>query len=485
MVPLVSPGRVARLVEGFDTSPAYGGLAEALRLAIGDARIPVGTRLPSERDLADTLALSRATVTRAYQALVASGYAEARRGAGTFAAVPGAHARAHDRALLPGNLDDPAVIDLTMAAPSASPGLASAYAAAALDLPAHLGGTGYFPSGLPELQDRLAEHYTRQGVPTRPGQILVTPGALAAAAVIARAFVARGDRVLVESPTYPNVVQALRHEGARLLPTPVGPEGWDEAELRATVSRAAPRLAYLVPDFHNPTGSLLGEEPRARLAHSLGRAGTVPVVDETLRALDLSAPSMPGPLAAHHAGALTLGSASKSHWGGLRVGWIRAPEQHVEPLVRARISLDLGVPVGEQLVLARLLEGDHAGDGRHAEQLARLREQRDALADAVRTLLPDWRFRLPDGGLVLWCALPEARATALAARAERAGVLVAPGPVFAVQGGLGRFVRLSWARPAEVLRAAVERLAEAWAEVAAAGERPAAGRRTTGRVLVA
>ena len=85
----VSAARVATLVGDFDRSPAYAGLADALTELVGDGRIPYATRLPSERELTDALAVSRTTVTRAYAALRESGYAEARQGAGTFARVPG------------------------------------------------------------------------------------------------------------------------------------------------------------------------------------------------------------------------------------------------------------------------------------------------------------------------------------------------------------------------------------------------------------
>ena len=118
----ISAARVATLVAGFDRSPAYAGLADAL-------------------------GVSRTTVTRAYVALRETGYAEARQGAGTFTRVPGGRARAHDRALLPRPGDSDA-IDLNCAAPSAPPGLAAAYAGAAADLPPYLGGHGYFPAGL-------------------------------------------------------------------------------------------------------------------------------------------------------------------------------------------------------------------------------------------------------------------------------------------------------------------------------------------------
>lgn len=479
--PSISASRVATLVGDFDRSPAYAGLADALVLLIGDGRIPLGTRLPSERELTEALGVSRTTVTRAYAALREAGYAAARQGAGTFTTVPGGRSRAHDRALMP-RPDDHRAIDLNCAAASAPPGIAAAYADAAAELPAYLGGHGYFPAGLPQLQAAIAHGYERRGLPTDPAQVMVTPGALSAAAIVARALTSRGDRVLVESPTYPNSTEALRHAGARLVEAPVDPDGWDLAAVGAVVRQSSPRVAYLVPDFHNPTGHLMSAAQREELAGQLRRAGTRAVVDEAHQALALDGQPMPPPFASFAPDAITIGGASKSFWGGLRLGWIRAPHELMPRLTEARVAMDLGAPVMEQLALTRLL----AAGPVLPEHLARLREQRDALAAAVSAALPSWRYRLPGGGLALWCELPRPLGTAVTAEAERHGVIVTPGPVFAVNGGLDRFVRIPWTRPVADLEEAVRRLAAAW-EVVTAGARRAPDRRTgaTGRVMVA
>lgn len=477
MTRTIGAGRVATLVGDFDRSPAYAGLAEALVLLIGDGRIGLDTRLPSERELTSALGVSRTTVTRAYAELCDAGYAVARRGAGTFTRVPGGRARAHDRALLPRAGDDDA-IDLNCAAPSAPPGLAQAYAAATADLPPYLSGHGYFPAGLPALQRAIAATYDERGLPTDPDQVMVTPGALSAASIVSLAFTSPGERVLVESPTYPNATDALRHSGARLTVASVDPEGWDLDAIGSTLRQAAPRLAYLVPDFQNPTGHLMTDAQREELAAHLRRTHTVPVVDEAHQALALEGQEMPRPFAAYAPDTITIGSASKSFWGGLRLGWIRAPHGAMERLTRARVSLDLGAPVLEQLVLVHLLS---AGGEVLAENRARLREQRDALVAAVRSELPEWRFRVPTGGLALWCRLPGPFGTAVAAEAEARGTIVAPGPVFAAEGGLDTFVRIPYVRPPDDMAEAVRRLAEAWAVVR---DRPAR-RAPTGRVMVA
>jgi DNA-binding transcriptional MocR family regulator len=478
MSAIISAGRVATLVGDFDRSPAYVGLADALTLLIGDGRIGLDTRLPSERELTDALGVSRTTVTRAYAELRDAGYADARRGSGTFTRVPGGRARAHDRALLPRPGDGDA-IDLNCAAPSAPPGLARAYADAAADLPAYLGGHGYFPAGLPQLQQAIAAAYDERGLPTDPEQIMVTPGALSAASIVAQAFTSPGDRVLVESPTYPNAAAALRHGGARLTPSPVDPDGWDLDTVGATLRQTAPRLAYLIPDFQNPTGHLMTDAQREEYAAHLRRAHTVAIVDEAHQALPLEGQPMPRPFASYASDTITIGSASKSFWGGLRLGWIRAPRGQVDRLTQARVSMDLGAPVLEQLVLARLLAD---ADEILAANRDRLRGQRDALVSAIGEALPEWRFHVPTGGLALWCQLPGAHGTAVAAEAERRGLIVAPGPVFAAEGGLDRFVRIPWTRSADELVEGVRRLTDAWSVVR---DRPAGTIARTGRVMVA
>jgi DNA-binding transcriptional MocR family regulator len=133
----------------------------------------------------------------------------------------------------------------------------------------------------------------------------------------------------------------------------------------------------------------------------------------------------------------------------------------------------------EQLVLARLLADSGSILGEHR---ARLREQRDRLAGVIRERLPEWTFRLPGGGLALWCELPGPLGTAVVAEAERLGVIVAPGPVFAAEGGLDHFVRIPWTRPGDELEDAVDRLATAWAAVR---ERRGDSVRASGRVMVA
>ncbi|MGZ4501863.1 MAG: MocR-like transcription factor YczR [Nocardioidaceae bacterium] len=479
MTRTISATRVATLLgSAVGRSPAYLGIADGIRLLLADGRVAPGTRLPSERELTGALGVSRTTVTRAYAHLREHGYVDSRRGSGSVTRLPERRAAVEDHVLHPGD-SRPGTIDLTCAASAAPPGVAAAYEAAVAALPSYLSGTGYYPTGLPALREALAQRYAERGLPTTADQIVVTAGALAGIAVTARAFSGTGDRLLVESPTYPNAIATLRRSG-RVVGAPVDPEGWDVEALTASLRQTAPRLAYLVPDVPHPTGALMSDPEREEVGAALTRARTLTVVDETLVDVALDAAPAAGapdgpplPMAAHVPDSVSVGSASKAFWGGLRVGWLRAPERRVAELVASRLTLDLGAPLLEQLVLVELLR-------RRGEVLAhqheRLRARRDVLVAALAGALPDWRFRVPRGGLALWCALPEPLSTALTVAAERHGVLLAPGGSFAPEGGLERFVRIPYTRSAEELTDAVDRLALAWQD--AQRHRTAAGGRS-------
>lgn len=468
--------RIADLVGDFDREPAYRGLAEAIRVLITDGRIPVGVRLPSERTLTEALRVSRTTVARAYADLRERGFLSSRQGSGSVAALPRGRNRLGDR-LLPAPAENEDA-DLTCAAPTPPPGILAAYQRAVARLPSYLTGSGYYPTGLPALREAVAENYRRRGLPTDPDQILIVPGAQAGVSLAAHALAGRGRRVLLESPTYPNATGALRATGARLFGVDVDPDAPDAGELVRSVAQLRPDLAYLIPDFHNPTGHLLSAAGREALGAALRAAGTTAIVDESMVDLVLDPIEVPGPMALFAPGTITVGSMSKPFWGGLRVGWLRAPAGAVDALIGTRLSLDLGVPVLEQLVAVDLLE-DPAPLLAHRRDA--LRESRDALAAALTERLPQWRFRIPAGGMNLWCRLPEPRSSDLADRAADLGVVLVPGPTFAPEGGLDRFLRLPYTQSADVLTGAVDRIASAWERTAPGVTRT----RRTGPTLVA
>jgi DNA-binding transcriptional MocR family regulator len=451
--------------------PAYATLADQLRLLIIDGRLVVDERLPSERELALRLSLSRTTVAACYARLREAGYLRARRGAGNYVTLPRRRAAT---GFLPGSFRaGEHQIGWNCASGAATAGVAAAYGRAIERLPEVLSGSGYLPDGLDDLRQRLSAWYDRRGLPTDPDQIVVTTGALSAFAVVVSTLLGRGDRLLLESPTYSNAIEATRRAGLRPVGYPLPDRGWQAMELARTLDQTRARAAYLIVDQHNPTGICMDERTRLAVAGELHRRGVPAVVDETLVELGLDAPT-PAPFATFLPGAISLGSASKAFWGGLRVGWIRAPRSLVRRLVETRAALDLGTAPLEQLVLAELLRDP---DAALQAQRDRLRLQRDHLIELLHRTLPDWEFRRPPGGLSLWVQLPSPASSRLAEAAEARGLVVTPGHRFFVDGGGERHLRLPFTHPVPVLDEAVERLSQAWREIRYA--RPAVGRPTS------
>jgi DNA-binding transcriptional MocR family regulator len=437
----------------------YAALADALSSLVLDGRIAVGTRVPSERELAAALGLSRTTVTAAFSALRADGYLVSRTGSGSFTAVPAGTKVSGStvRWAPPGEPLD--LIDLTCATPAGpATAIADAVAAAAAQLPQLTAGSGYDPVGVPPLRAAIAARFTARGVPTDAGQILITNGALHALDLLLRLLAAPGDRVLTELPTYSGAIDAIRASAARLLPVPLAAGGgWDVEALQAALRQNAPGLAYLIPDFHNPTGALTADAERRAVLRAARRAGTTVIVDETFVDLGFIRPARPA--AAIDPAVVTIGSLSKTVWGGLRVGWIRAQADLVQQVAALRAATDMGGALFDQLVAVELVD---RLDELAAARVAEVQPQRDALLAALARDLPGWRVSPPQGGLSLWAELDAPLSTPLTVLARSAGVQIVPGSRFGADGTLERYLRLPYTQPAEVLERAVSRLRAVW-----------------------
>ena len=422
------------------SGPVYQRLANGLRSAVLRGDVAPGARVPAERNLSRLLAVSRTTVVSAYEVLRQEGWLESRRGSGTrVRSAPRRAVSSRDdfpsfrrhpvyRSLIEGSGGTIEFLGAHLPGAGAIPGeilaLKDGIARLARD-------HGYLPAGLPELRRAIAARLDARGLPAREEQILVTSGAQQAIGLVASLFLQRGDAVALESPTYLGAMDLFTNAGAHLVPT-----------------------------FHNPTGALLPEPARREIAKIADETQVPLVEDDTLADLTLGG-EPPPPIAAFSRGGpvLTVGSLSKVLWGGLRIGWIRAPEPVLSRLTRLKILTDLGCSVLSQLAAVELL-------GRiEIIRRTRRREVRTKYARLAKLLssrLPSWSWTPPAGGLSLWVKLPHGDATGFAQIALRHGVAVVPGPLASPDGGGADRLRLPFVHDAETMTEGVERLARAW-----------------------
>ncbi|MEY2434505.1 MAG: hypothetical protein QOC92_4230 [Acidimicrobiaceae bacterium] len=474
---------VARLVDAvgdwsLGSAPLFRQLARAIAGAIERGEFGRGTRLLPERALAAAMVVSRGTAVAAYDVLVADGLVERRQGSGTYvlgAGVLGLPPGREGSALVhrlvelsagpSGRLSGQApstIIDLSISVlhdASAMP----AVSLVASELGAVHPDTGYSPWGLTGLRERIATHMTGWELPSHADEIVITTGAQQAISAAATCWLRPGDTVVVEDPTYPGAVAAFGQAGARLRGVAVDRSGVRVDELASALADR-PALVYLQSTLHSPTGAILSDARRRRIAELITDA-RVPLVED-LALADLTWAPAPPPIASHcgDASVAVVGSLSKLFWGGLRLGWVRAPAPLAIRFANVKATQDLGSSAVSQVLAERLLQSLASPSG--AKYVARLhtqlRSRYETLAAGLRTNLSTWTWDPPSGGLSIWVKLPTPTAEAFAQTALRHGVAVATAAALSPSSQHGDRLRLSFSGPPEVLQEGVKRLASAW-----------------------
>lgn len=438
---------------------SYLELAASIELLVRDGALPPGTVLPAERPLSEELALSRTTVSACYQQLRETGIALTRQGSGTVVRAPKPKHPAAEFG------DDDFALDLSVACPEPWSGLAALGARALAEHPEAFLTAGYDTRGRADLRAAIAERYCLRGLPTSPDEIMVTLGAQHAIFLIARTLLSRGDRSLIESPSYPHAREALVATGALVADIPVAIDGHDPDTTIETVRRTSPRLTYLIPDHHNPTGLSMPDELRARLIAELSAQGGYVIVDETTAELTLRESRIVTPFAAaapHEHGqdrVLTVGSLGKTVWGGLRIGWIRAAPELIGRLEVSRRIGDLGTGTWEQVLATLALE---QYDEILADRTRDLTVRHRLLKEQVAARFPGWRLSDAVGGVSVWADLGAQRSSSLSRECARLGLHLTPGPRFGSPGVFERFVRLPFSATEDELLQAIPILEQAW-----------------------
>lgn len=454
------------------TGPLRDHLATAVLEAVATGDLPVGTRLPAERRLAEALGISRGTVVAALDQLVARGVLERRPGSGSYvrsAPVTAAPlATPVDQVLVDFWMNHHSPIDLGISSPIDPPTLLFAgLQATGSDLLGPDGHHGYSAYGETEMRRVAAERLTHCGIESREDEVIVTCGAQQALQLAVRSLVKPGDRVFVDSPTYPGLLAILRQTGAVPVPLRTDAEGVVPADLARAIDEHGPSMLATCSLVSNPEASVLSPGRREALLEIITRHDVVVLEDLTLAETLLDDIPVGAPLTADpRVRGIAVGSASKLLWGGLRVGWLRTAETWLRRIAQAKALEDFGTsPVTQRIAAALMRRLDEQPEWL-GHRRAELRSRRDLMVELLHEHLPTWGVRAPVGGLSLWVRVPSVDTTDFAAVADRYGVHIMPGERCGIGDAYSDHLRICFDRDPEVLREAVVRLAQAHQDVA-------------------
>lgn len=414
--------------------PKHQQILEHLRDKIEERVLQPGERLPSTRRLADTLGIHRSTVATAYQELWALGYIDLR---------PGSYPRVRDRMQLATAADRPpkGLIDWQSSVSPASEALwqssrslaatperdAAAINFSSMDMDRRLfpletfraclnrsvrvhGNTllGYGdPQGFSPFREYIARHLQSHGISVTADEILVTNGLQQGIDLVLRMIAAPGKAVVIESPTYKEIIPLLRFYGLRPLEVPIREDGMDLAILADLIRKEQPVLIYTMPNFQNPTGVSTTQAHRERLL-SLCEQYRIPLLEDGFEEEMKYFGKAVLPIKSmdkHHL-VIYCGTFSKVLFPGARIGWVAAEREAIQRLNAIRRFTELS----SSMVLQAAIH-DFCQNGfydRHINKMHRLYRKRmqTALRALSRHISPQWaEWTEPSGGCMLWLRL--------------------------------------------------------------------------------
>lgn len=421
-------------------------LVDALRDAVSKGQLAVGERLPSTRALAETLGLSRGTVSNAFEQLIAEGCLEARTGSGTHVAaslqeltphqLPSTKSESNTSITIPESAQRyAAILNKLNPLPSVPFSIAVPEREVAMDdhwrklsnrirVSQSAALTGYSdPAGLMALRESIAEYLRKsRAVLCKPKNIVITEGAQQGLYLAGKVLLERGDSVLAEDPAYPGLISILEDLSVQLHRIPVDEQGFDVAKAIDVAANA--KAVFVTPSHQYPIGMPLSMSRRLALVEWARKHNGWIVEDDydsELRYAGYPFPSMQG---LDKERVIYLGTFSKVLAPSLRLGYMVVPDSLVASFIGARALMGRGSPSIEQHVISAYMN-----EGYFEAHIRRIRsiysERRDALIDAIHKELPDLNIQPADQGMHIVAWLPNGIDDIQVAEAARlAGIAV-------------------------------------------------------------
>lgn len=323
---------------------------------------------------------------------------------------------------------------------------------------------GYVP-----LREMIARHTSQYGIEITIDNILITSGSQQALDLIGKIFINRGDRILVESPTYVGALQAWNAYGAEYVTVPSDEDGMIIEKLEEAL-RTGPKFIYVLPNFQNPTGVTMSLERRYKLVEIADRYG-VPIIEddpygqlrfegEHLPSVEVIDDKIRDQNGFYHGNVIYLSTFSKTLAPGIRLAWVVAPPEVIRKLISAKQGADLHTSTFNQIVTYEVARGGFLS--KHVCHINDVyRERRDIMLDALeKNMPPGVTWTHPKGGLFLWVKLPVGfNSTEILKDAIEQKVAFVPGNSFHPNGGGENTMRLnfSYSNP-DLIREGIARL---------------------------
>jgi DNA-binding transcriptional MocR family regulator len=449
-----------------DNTPLYRQLKCKLSGLIVQRLLLPGSKLPATRELAATIGVSRNTVVQAYQELEIEGLITSKVGSGAFVSqylfggfssqpaeqqsvmsyeglISSTWLRSNANLIsIFTQLSRPEgktqLIDLASDQPE-SRLLPVGEFGQCLQSAVRRYGAQLFTSGLPSGFEPLLEYLptllARRNIPCQMENLMVVSGLQQALTLIGRLFVDPGDTVLLQHLTYPGAIGVFRALQASCVGIPMDDEGLCIEVLERVLRHRKPKLLYIVPTFHNPTGTTMAAERRRRLVELCRQSNVLIIEDDYAHDLVFEG-GEPIPLKAWDTsgGIIHLGSFSESLFPGIRLSWIVATTPIIERLALLKQSFDLYT---NRILQGALLE--YCRKGYYEKGLKRkrqvLKRRRDAMIHAMESHFPgEVKWQKPGGGLYQWVDIPEEiDALDVLLKTRTKGVVFSPDRLFAVE----------------------------------------------------
>jgi 2-aminoadipate transaminase len=324
---------------------------------------------------------------------------------------------------------------------------------------------GYRP-----LRELIVAQMARYGIIATVDNVLITSGSQQALDLIAKLLINRGDRILVESPTYLGALQAFDLMGAEYVTVPIDSNGLQTNEMERAL-RSGPKFMYVLPNFQNPGGVTLSRSRRDELVLLSDKYGIPIIEDDPYGQLRYEGEHIPPLVVLDRTNlqrdngyllgnVIYLSTFSKVMAPGLRLGWIVAPPDVISRLVQLKQSADLHTSTFIQMVAYEVARDGFLDE--HVKLIRRIySERRDAMLEALHNYFPpEVSWTHPKGGLFLWVTLPTGIDTMkLLDTALRQDVAFVPGDPFYPGGDTGSHMRLNFSNaPPEQIREGIRRL---------------------------